>query len=184
MKNKTKNGRYVRFSFRPDRLRIFLLPEGRAYLREVRVQPRQHGHRQEPTDLELFRDLIEDFLYNGWEEVLPEQVGDLRDENWLVISDDCVSTDPDCDDELIVGTAYGYNDYAIHSYIDPLVSQGYLDFQKHVYLEPREMKWALARCRPDLFEFEHERERLLQEAEHAAEFRMLEAAGQLTLAKT
>lgn len=166
-------GRYVRFSIREDRLRIFLLPDGRAFLREER--------RFENNDLRLFRGLIEDFLCNGWTEVFPEAVGDLRDDAWLVISDDYTFADPNADDRLLVGTAFGYADYWRDSYVDPLIRRGYVDFSKHVYLTPQELDFEVARCRPDLFDSEVERERLLVLAQRYWDFKAAKQAGQICL---
>ena len=180
--HETHTGRfgYVRLSVRENAIRFYITKDGRE---EVRNQRKSFPNK---PDLHVFIDLIQDdFLCNGWTEVRPEQVGDMRDSSWLVLSRDCTYESEEDDDNMIVGVAYSYSQYAIESYITPLLGKGYIEFGKHVYLTEREMQYQIARHRPDCFDTENERQLLLDEADQfyaaraaADEARRAEWAGQ------
>lgn len=187
-KYRVQTGRYVRFSLREDTLRIFLLPEGRELLRDYREENKRRekagDYRYWKSDFAMFYDLLEDFFGNGWIEVKPQDVGDMRDDYWLVISQDYVYADAEDDEKgLIVGTAYSFFNYAVDSYTEGLVKKGYIDFGRHDYLTRQEMEYEIARLRPDLFDAEGERLRLrlIEQGERYTFWTRAAESGQMAL---
>lgn len=94
-------------------------------------------------DIGMFLDVCEYQLCSGWRNVRPEMVGDLRDEAYLVFSQDYFFPDENSDEGMVVGTAYGFDRYALAGYMDTLIEFGHIDFQRHDYLAPDEMKAAV-----------------------------------------
>jgi hypothetical protein len=133
MGNRVIRGKYLRFSIRPTYLRIYLLKEGRKFIRD---------NKEKYDNLIMMYELLADFMSEDWIVVHPEDVGDLRDDNWLVITNEHFTTENEdgSDGVLYVGTAYHFNDYAIRSYLEDMVRQGYVDWQKHVYMEKDELE--------------------------------------------
>jgi len=138
-KNLVTNGKYLRFSERDNYLRIYLRPAGRELIRDFRVKRGVYNQ----TDIYIFMELMEDLFGDGWQNVLPKQVGDMRDANWLVISNDYTTPD-DSLDTLIVGKAYNFSRYIFDSYIHDLVCKHYVDWNRHDYHTPEEMNEIIA----------------------------------------
>jgi hypothetical protein len=177
-KYKIEHGDCLRFSFREDRVRMFLTPEGRERIAELR----ERDASGTMSDLSIFQELLEDFIGNGWTEVRPEAIGDLRDDAWLVITNDYTYADPENDDNIIVGVAYSYHQYAVESYITPLTTKGYIDFWKHEYLTPLDFDYAVANARLDLFlDSENERLEILRRGDWRQAFAEAEYFGQAAL---
>jgi hypothetical protein len=87
---------------------------------------------------------MEDFLCNGWTVVRPEQVGDLRDDAMLTITDDFTYEDEEHDDNMVVGTAWTHSNYVFELLIPTLRSKGYIEFTRHDYIDPEEKEAVFA----------------------------------------
>ena len=117
--------KYVNFSFLPNKnLRITLLPEGQT---ELLPDQDDEDFEFDQSDDTLY-DLLHYQICNGWEWILPEDVGALtsapllsdnavRDENGKLLTLECV---------------YAYMDYQVKSPVKELLDNGYVDF---VYAE-------------------------------------------------
>jgi hypothetical protein len=129
--SRTQTGRLVDFEVYPNRLVIRLTEQGK----EEVAGWSEEGSRGDIGD---FIDLCEDQLTNGWREVLPSQVGDLRDDEHLTFSDDYTFPDENRDDVMIVGTAYHFDRYAIDGYMETIIRDGFITFERHDYLTAEE----------------------------------------------
>jgi hypothetical protein len=128
-------GSLVDFEIYPNRLVIRLTEIGKQETAEWDLEDQR-------CDIGMFFDLCEDQLCNGWREVRPEQVGDLRDDAHLTFTDDYTFADPNRDDEMIVGTAYHFDRYAINGYMETIMANGFITFERHDFLTPEEMNAA------------------------------------------
>lgn len=184
----TQEGRYLDMQILPDRIRFTPNAAGIDLIGETKEANESYRQRRAwhfiTSDSELWSDLISDFIGNGWEYVAPEDVGDLRDSAWTVITRDWIYKYDDSQkgEEKIVGTAYGHADYAIRSEIAAIEQSGYVDYARHDYLTRQEFEYACARYRPDLYEYREDlRADLLAQADSYEAFRTAAANGQLTL---
>jgi hypothetical protein len=132
---RTHKGSLVDFEIYPNRLVIRLTEMGKEETDEWDLK---NGW----SDLSHFHDLIEEQMCNGWREVKPEQVGDLRSDGWLVISEDFTFPSENNDDVMIVGTAYGFSRYVFDGYMETIRANGFITFERHDYLTPEEMNAA------------------------------------------
>lgn len=120
-KNKVSNNQFLRFSEREDYLRIFINSNGRTYVKYLRT------NYPNLSEADILLSLIE-YHYGT---ILPQDVGDLRSEWDITISNMYQWVDQ----QLIVGTAYTVHNttYSLYGYIKPLLKQGYIDLKKHNY---------------------------------------------------
>ena len=97
-------------------LEITLTKEGREFLTE-------QWKKENDDDIQIFTDLIEYQLCNGFHFVNPEDIGALTSS--LLIADGIIDeeTTPEQAQETNV---WYYNYYAIHSYLHDLKEQGYV----------------------------------------------------------
>ncbi len=79
------------------------------------------------TDLDIFLELIEPQLCNGYHTVRPEHIGALTDS--LLISDEIIDNET-TQKELNEATVWYYNDYMVKSYLDDFIGKGYIIFSK------------------------------------------------------
>ena len=118
----TDHGNYTDFEILPNgNLKISLTPEGRIELEEI-----SFNLENQYNDYDMFRDLIEHQLCNGWEWLQPEAIGALTDAP--ILSNDVV-----CDDNGIsnyVNVVWWYPNYMVDDIIEKLYSNGYLIFDK------------------------------------------------------
>jgi len=135
---KTQKGRLVNFEVYSNRLVIRLTDQGKDETSEWT----EEGSR---GDLGAFFDLCEDQLCNGWCEVKPEQVGDLRDNAHLTFTEDFTFPDENSDDVMIVGTAYHFDRYAIDGYMETISREGFVTFDRHDYLTPAQFEAEVER---------------------------------------
>jgi hypothetical protein len=111
----------------PARLRISLTDEGRAELQDMRDQQSsawQTGGDPKP-DADIFYELVEYELCNGWDLIAPEAIGALTDNPYLLA--DTAERD-DMGNLVHVGTVYAGHAYDIRSPLDDLEQSGYVDF--------------------------------------------------------
>lgn len=122
---------YTTFGKTDSGLRITLTDAGRSELaeqRETQTEDKKRGWLYPRSDKDIFFDLIEDALCNGWESLTPEQLGALTS-NPYMLADDCVFDD---DGELEqVGTVYAYDAYQISDPLDLLEQDGSVFFDAH-----------------------------------------------------
>jgi len=107
---------FVQFEKVNGYLHITLTDEGRAELAELADYP-------SASSLDLFPDLIDHQLGNGWERILPEEVGALTDAT--ILTDDC---ERDENGKLVTcGRVYSNIDYyQIESDVERLLRLGCL----------------------------------------------------------
>ena len=105
---------FVQFEKVNGTLHITLTDEGRAELAEL---------ADNPSSLDLFPHLIEHQLGNGWERILPEEVGWITDAT--ILTDDCTR---DENGKLVTcGRVYSNIDYyQIESDVERLLRLGRL----------------------------------------------------------
>jgi hypothetical protein len=99
-------------------LEIRLTAEGREELAEL--HPMDRGDQ-------VFFDLCEYHLCNGWDLISPEDIGAFT-VNPYMLSDERVYGDPD-GDLVAVGTVYYFDAYAIRSPLDDLERDGFVVFK-------------------------------------------------------
>jgi hypothetical protein len=102
------------------RLRIVLTPNGRQEL-----QRRLDNGDNIDAEATLY-DLLEDHLCNGWEWILPEELGALT--SAPILSDDCRRDDQG---RLIeVRPVFWFPSYQILSPVNQLLNAGHVDFDR------------------------------------------------------
>lgn len=118
---------YTTFDKTDRGLRITLTAEGKEELRyqvEHNNDLWEHAQRFK-TNTDIFYDLIEHQLCNGWEVITPEDIGELTS-NPYMLSDD--STRNDEGDLESNETVYAFDNYQITDPIDVLEQNGFVDF--------------------------------------------------------
>lgn len=101
-------------------LKIILTTEGREYLKENGLDGCPDKNSQQ-----LFLDVIEYQLCNGWEFVRPEEIGALTSAN--IISDN-VERD-DHNNIISVDKVYAFMDYQIKLEVEELYNNGFCIFE-------------------------------------------------------
>jgi hypothetical protein len=113
------------------KLRIKLTPAGREELEGQLLTDGEEYRDSDPTGYqwkrghnEIFHDLLEDHLCNGWEMVPPEDIGALTSSP--ILSDSAVRDD---DDKLTsIGDVYWFPEYQVKSELEELLEKGFVDF--------------------------------------------------------
>lgn len=123
---------YVTFETTSTRLRITLTDAGRVELADMRARQQAERDRWEQigrgyvkADQDVFYDLIEYELCNGWDTVTSEDIGALSS-NPYILSDEI-----ERDDHGTVtwaGFVYAFDAYALRDPLVDLEQNGYVDF--------------------------------------------------------
>jgi len=101
-----------------DKLRIELTEDGREHFRY-----RDGSHK---SDEEVFWELLECELSNGWDLVNPEDIGALTASP--ILSDE--TEYDDCGNLVSVGSVYWRPDYALTSEVEELQERGFVEFSR------------------------------------------------------
>lgn len=110
-------GNLTDFSFdERGNLVITLTDEGREEALDMREQHPDWG------DIEIFVELIESYLCNGWELLHVEELGELMSDDALILSQDAMRNDDG--DLLSVENIYFFHDYQLQSEVDVMLSDG------------------------------------------------------------
>ncbi len=105
-------------------LKITLTDEGTEYLNDL---DKDEEGKFKDTDDNIFLDLIEYHICNGYTMVRPEQIGALTEAN--IISDGII--DEETTKEEFENTKFWYfNEYMIISELQSLLNAGYVTFTK------------------------------------------------------
>jgi hypothetical protein len=112
-------GYYVKFTFDKDGDLVITLNKG--HKREIKDMLKTKNYE------DVFIELIEDYLCNGWEIVTPESIGALTDA--LILSNEVVRDD--YGEIMDLDRVYSYDMYAVRGYIDPLLEDGKMIWRKY-----------------------------------------------------
>jgi len=117
-----QKGNYTDFEILPNGdLKITLNPEGKIELTETQEQ-----YKDSWNDFDLFYNIIDYHLCNGWTRLYPEDVGALTESP--ILSQD-VSYNDNGDIET-VGDIFWYPNYQVENLAEKLLENGYLIFSK------------------------------------------------------
>lgn len=119
---------YTTFDKTDRGLRITLTAKGKNELAALQVEQEYRRLRNTPyqrTSTDMFYDLIDEYLGNGWMLITPEQIGALTSNPYMLSDDGRIN---DMGNLGYVGTIYAFDNYQIQEPLDLLEQNGFVDF--------------------------------------------------------
>ena len=113
-------GRLTNFTKVNGNLRIELNDAGKSELPDL-------IEKYENYETQIFHDLIEYHLCNGWENVPAEDIGALTACPWILTDD--IERDDTTNSIIKLGRVYWHQNYMVESTIEQLLTKGYVIFQ-------------------------------------------------------